>query len=153
LSREVAEYLVPEVHVRPAVEEDVSDNLSPLPTLAAGAGNAWYSPGEKEVIQTDFLSAKLHLQHALSFSESFVELEHFLGGHRCGLYVARPLVSARHCDRPPSTHLLPWQLCLPPHLLECPRGRRFISPSLAVSCPGFPLPVVRPLPGCRPPNE
>jgi hypothetical protein len=105
LSREVAEYLVPEVHVRPAMEGDVSDNLSPLPTLAAGAGNAWYSPGEKEVVQTDFLSAKLHLQRALSFSESLVELEHFLGGHRC-VSVRCSALSLRLPLRPSSLHPL-----------------------------------------------
>jgi hypothetical protein len=36
--------------VRPAVEEDVSDSLSPLPALAAGAGNAWHSSSKEKVV-------------------------------------------------------------------------------------------------------
>jgi hypothetical protein len=35
--------------VRPAAEEDVSDGLSPLPALAAGAGDAWHSLSEEKV--------------------------------------------------------------------------------------------------------
>lgn len=47
-STEVAEYLVPKVLERPAVEQDMGDSLSSLPALAAGAGNLWHSLGGVE---------------------------------------------------------------------------------------------------------
>lgn len=82
-STEVAEYLVPEVLERPAVEQDVGDSLSSLPALAAGASNPWNSLGEEKVAQAYFLTAQLHQQRALSFSKAFVDLKYFLGRLRC----------------------------------------------------------------------
>lgn len=80
--RVVAEYLVPEVLVRPAAKEDVSDGLPSLPTLAFWAGDVWQTSAE-EVVGSDFLCSQLHQQSALSLAGAFMELEHRLGRPRC----------------------------------------------------------------------
>jgi hypothetical protein len=43
----------------------VSDGLSPLPTLAAGADDAGHSSDVEKVLEADFLGAQLHQQCAL----------------------------------------------------------------------------------------
>lgn len=82
-SREGAEYLIPEVLMCPAAEEDVSDSLPPLAALATGASDIWHSLAEEKVIQPDLFSAHLHQQCALSFAEPLVELENLLNGPWC----------------------------------------------------------------------
>lgn len=68
-SREGAEDPVPEVLVRSAAEEDVSDGLPSLSTLAAGAGDVWHSSAEEEVVQSNLLGSQLHQQRALSLAQ------------------------------------------------------------------------------------
>jgi hypothetical protein len=122
------------------------------------------------------------LYHLVSPSWSWSTF--FVGVGVC-LYVARPLVSARHlalharsvyvlhhcltvdlrgCSlgaasaggrlRPSSLHPVASLAALSAaSFLECPHGRGSISLSLAVPCPGVPLPVVRCLPECRLPID
>ena len=59
-SRQIAKDAVPEGLVCLAAEEDVSDGLPSLPTLAARAGDVWHSSSEKEVVEPDPLGPQLH---------------------------------------------------------------------------------------------
>jgi hypothetical protein len=59
-SRQIAKDAVPGGLMCLTAEEDVSDSLLSLPTLAARASDVWHSSGEKEVVEPDPFSLQLH---------------------------------------------------------------------------------------------
>lgn len=71
-SREVFEYLVVEVLVDPASEQDVSGSLSSLSTLASCADNLWHSSVEEEVVQSDLFCSHLDQQGAFALAKVLV---------------------------------------------------------------------------------
>ena len=71
-SREVAEYLVAEVLVGPASEQEMSGSLSSLSALASCANDLWHSSVEEEVVQSNLFCSYLDQQSAFALAKVLV---------------------------------------------------------------------------------
>ncbi|WQF90358.1 hypothetical protein CDEST_15372 [Colletotrichum destructivum] len=58
-SREGSEFLASELSILAASQQDVRYRLSSFPARAVGAGDAWHSSVEEEILESDLFRAHL----------------------------------------------------------------------------------------------